>query len=139
MSSVDRSSYNIWVAICKRRDPNAPIHWMILMGHPGADRCTWFHSTGYPGNYVVQIETGKRIDSWSFETKHFICRIPASYREIVWDQAERIPAQSCQCWASYLLLRLERRHLVPCGTYEHWVHYHMTSRREDRGPGCLCR
>jgi hypothetical protein len=139
MTSVDQSSYNIWVAICKQHDPDGPIYWMILMGHPGADRCTRFPSTGYPGEYEVQIEADKRIDIWSLESKHFICRIPASYGEIVWDEAEAIPAQSCQCWVSYLLFRLEQRYLVPYGTYEHWVHFHMTSHREDWGPGCLYR
>lgn len=137
-NSVDRTTFDIWLAICKRTHPRNPIHWMIMMGHPGSDRCTRFHSTGYPGHYEVQMDTDRRHDSWSIESKHFICRIPAAYGDVVWQEAEAIPAQSCQCWASYLLLRLERRYMVPCGTYEHWVDYHMTSRREDKGPGCLC-
>jgi hypothetical protein len=60
MDSVHRSCYDIWLAFCKQRGPDAPIHWMLLMGHPGADRCTRFHSTGSPGNYDVQINRGRR-------------------------------------------------------------------------------
>lgn len=49
------------------------------------------HSTGSPGNYKAQIEAGKRLDSWSLESKRLICQIPASFGDTVWDEAEAIP------------------------------------------------
>jgi hypothetical protein len=71
-NSVDRTTFDIWLSICKRTHPRNPIHWMIMMGHPGSDRCTRFHSTGYPGHYEVQMNTDKRLDSWSIESKHYL-------------------------------------------------------------------
>jgi hypothetical protein len=137
MSRMGRAHYDLFLAICKEQFPSGPIHWMIMMVHPGAQRCIWLHCVGSPGGRELLIEPNKRFDSWSIERTFFLSRIPASAGRMVEQQARAIPPQSCQYWAVYLVLRLERRGMVPHGSYGHWRH-HITHRREDMGPGCLC-
>ncbi|KAJ5776938.1 hypothetical protein N7520_000184 [Penicillium odoratum] len=141
MAYVDRSHYDVYLAVCYPDIdyPEWPVHWIILLHNPGSERCTYFHSATEDGGYRYLQEPDKRFDSWGIETMDFLARIPASEFATVQREALAVPAQSCQCWSSYLIFRLQRLGLVPDGTYEHWRDYHMTSRRLDLGPGgCSC-
>ncbi|KAJ5478334.1 hypothetical protein N7530_003843 [Penicillium desertorum] len=100
----------LYVQICKPQD--TVVHWMIAMKYPDADRCTRLHSIGYMGNRTLAIEHDKRFDSDSVETTHYLGRIHVSESTIVEMEAEKIPPQSCQLWACYLILRLERKGLL---------------------------
>ncbi|KAJ5109018.1 hypothetical protein N7456_005693 [Penicillium angulare] len=136
MPDIDYTCYDLYIAIFRQKG-DAPVHWALLMAHPGAVRCTWFHTVGCPGYYERAVEPAKHFDSWSIEEKHFVAQIPSSQEETVFEQAAAIPAQSCQCYVSYLIFRLEQRDLIEAGTYEYWRDNYVESRREGRGPGCL--
>ncbi|KAJ6189143.1 hypothetical protein N7519_004051 [Penicillium mononematosum] len=100
----------LYVQICKPHD--TVVHWMIAMKYPDADRCTRLHSIGYMGNRTLSIEHDKRFDSDQVETTHYLGRIRVSESTTVEMEAEKVPLQSCQLWACYLILRLERKGLL---------------------------
>ncbi|KAJ5840231.1 uncharacterized protein N7525_005419 [Penicillium rubens] len=104
----------LYLQICKPN--NTVVHWMIAMKYPDADRCTRLHSTGYMGNRTLLIEPDKRFDSDAVETTHYLGRFRASESTTVETEAEKVPLQSCQLWACYLILRLERKGLLQEGT-----------------------
>ncbi|KAJ5264281.1 hypothetical protein N7505_008202 [Penicillium chrysogenum] len=103
----------LYLQICKPN--NTVVHWMIAMKYPDADRCTRLHSTGYMGNRTLLIEPDKRFDSDAVETTHYLGRFRASESTTVETEAEKVPLQSCQLWACYLILRLERKGLLQEG------------------------
>ncbi|OQE13655.1 hypothetical protein PENFLA_c045G08119 [Penicillium flavigenum] len=100
----------LYLQICKPHD--TVVHWMVAMKYPDADRCTRLHSIGYMGNRTLAIEDDKRFDSDSVETTHYLGRICVSESTTVEMEAEKVPLQSCQLWACYLILRLERKGLL---------------------------
>jgi hypothetical protein len=102
---------------------------------PGATRGIRLHSTGYKGNRRLSIEPDKRFNSWQVEDTHYLGIIPADDRIIVPKEAEKIPLQSCQLWACYLMLRLERKGLLRKGTFDHYMHCYKHKFLEDYGPG----
>jgi len=132
----DHSLYDIYVAFGRQQFPEDPVHWLIVLVHPGSDRCMRLHCEGWPGRWEVAIESNKRFESWWIETKFYIGRIPAEAGTIVEEELKAIPPQSAQIWVLYALLCLEKRELVPVGTYEHWKSIHVgTPSDEDFGPG----
>ncbi|KGO66583.1 hypothetical protein PITC_079830 [Penicillium italicum] len=133
---IDRNDYRkLYVQICKQGDPDGPIHWMIAMKYPGSDRCTRLHSTGCMGDRRLDIEYDKRFDSRSVESTHFLGEIRGGDSAIVEEEARKIPLQSCQLWACYLMLRLERRGLLEEGNYNHFMHCYKHSFVEHYGSG----
>ncbi|KAJ5963430.1 uncharacterized protein N7479_003306 [Penicillium vulpinum] len=131
---IDPDYRDIYVQICKPGG-NGAIHWMIVIKWPGADRGTRLHSVGSKGNRQLSIESDKRFDSASVETTHYLGQIYASESPIVRSEAKRIPLQSCQLWACYLILRLERKGLLQNGLYDHYMNCYSHRRDEDYGPG----
>jgi hypothetical protein len=138
MPRVDRQHLDIYWITCKQPTPDTPVHRMIGMVHPGADRCTWLHCEGSPGSRRLVIEANRRFNSWSIESKSFLARVHVSAARTVEDQARAIPLQSCRFWAMYLILRIERTGLVPSGTYDRLRRrYGNPPSHEDYGPGAL--
>lgn len=131
----DRDEYELYVQICYPGSDGVTIHWMIAMRHPGSDRCTRLHSTGCMGDRTLSIEPNMRFDSRSVEHTHFLGKIERRDKDIVMMEAEQIPLQSCQLWACYLMLRLERKGLLERKTYKHYMHCYPHNRVEDYGPG----
>ncbi|KAJ6163335.1 hypothetical protein N7497_003314 [Penicillium chrysogenum] len=125
----------LYLQICKPN--NTVVHWMIAMKYPDADRCTRLHSTGYMGNRTLLIEPDKRFDSDAVETTHYLGRFRASESTTVETEAEKVPLQSCQLWACYLILRLERKGLLQEGQYDHYMNCYTHRREEDYGPGTM--
>lgn len=120
MSQVDTAHYDIYVAFGRQQFPCDPVHCLVMMGHPGAARCSRFHCEGWPGRWQPAIESDKGFESWWIKSKYFVAQIPAEAGPIVEEQARRIPPQQAGLWACYLLLRLEKKGLIPEGTYQHW-------------------
>jgi hypothetical protein len=137
MATVDRHHFDLVLAICQPQTPEYPVHWMMMMRHPGADRCTWLHCEGSRGDRKTEIEEGKRYDSWGIDTTHFLCRILASMGIAVVQEALALPKQSCRWWVLYLMLRLEDKGLMPLGTFERWEKHRRTGSTENFGTGCL--
>lgn len=133
MSVVD---YELHLAICKPDFLNRR-HWLIVMIEPGASRGTYLHCTGNVGDRRTEIEPNRRFKSWKFEKTYHLSTVLSDAASVICQQALAIPPQSCSCWVVYLIFRLERRSLVPHGTYDHWRR-RVTHRMEDLGPGCYC-
>ncbi|KAJ5613837.1 hypothetical protein N7528_007491 [Penicillium herquei] len=115
MAEVDTSTLDVYVAFCKRRG-NHPLHWMIMLVHPGSDRCTWYHVVGGPTQgrpYEPKIEANKRVDSTGISSKQWICQIAASGSNL-----EKIKAATKAVPAQYfeVLGILEGKEIVPSGT-----------------------
>ncbi|KAJ5975022.1 hypothetical protein N7481_008729 [Penicillium waksmanii] len=134
MSQVDQTHYDVYVAFGRKQFLCDPVHSLIIMSHPGAERCIRLHCEGWPGYWKPAIESNKRFQSWWIESKDLVAQIPASAGPIVEQEARAIPAQSSGLWASYLLLRLEKKGLIPEGIYEHWRdQLHIPATDEDVG------
>ncbi|KAJ5360107.1 hypothetical protein N7517_009298 [Penicillium concentricum] len=131
--SIDRTHRELYVQICYEVE-NA-VHWMIIMRHPGDERCIRLHSTGCMGDRTYSVEDDMRFDSHSVASTHYLGTIHEADSWIVEREAEKIPLQSCQLWAFYLILRLERNGLIKDGQYKHFMNCYKHSRREDYGPG----
>ena len=82
------------------------------------------------------IEPNKRFDSPSFCCKYYLGTIPVELGIEVSRQANRIPPQNCQYWALYLILRLERRRILPRGSFDAWSGS-ITELWGDQGAGDL--
>ncbi|KAF4998913.1 hypothetical protein FGRMN_2844 [Fusarium graminum] len=114
-------SFVMWVAICKDQG-RAARHWILMLSEGDSNRATWYHSTGGPTQgkpYQVSIDT-KRLDSHGVEFHHRVCKISAKDKNKVKAAAYRAPAKSCQMWFVDVLGDLEKRGIVPEGTWEHW-------------------
>lgn len=132
--TVDYNHLQIYIAICKPMD-NGWVHWMVLLVHPFAKRCTYLHCIGAPGNRDLAIEDDKRFDSWSIEKYKYIATIPVSSRRAVLREAWKVPLQSCQLWVCYLMFRLERKGLVKEGIFDHFMYMYNHRMTENLGPG----
>ncbi|KAJ5474723.1 hypothetical protein N7475_004289 [Penicillium sp. IBT 31633x] len=132
-TEFDYNTLDLYVQICYPE--HGAVHWLIYMGCPGADRGTRFHSTGCYGQRKFSVEHNMRFESRSVEQTHYLGRIHESEGRIVSSEAAKIPLQSCQTWACYLILRLERKGLLEAGTYNHYMHCYPHRREEDFGPG----
>ncbi|KAJ5316639.1 hypothetical protein N7508_001147 [Penicillium antarcticum] len=137
MPHVDLGRLELFLTICKRKTPDDPIHWMIMLRHPGAERCTWLHCTGVRGDRETEIEENKRYSSWGIDTKDWLVAIPAQYGPEVIQEARALPKQSCRWWSLYLILRLEIKGLMPQGTFKEWEKHRRTGSTENFGTGCL--
>ncbi|KAJ5292865.1 uncharacterized protein N7443_008818 [Penicillium atrosanguineum] len=137
MLHIDRDYVDIYWINCKQ-STNGNTHRIIGLFNPGADRGAWYHCQGSPGAREPTYDYEKRLDSWSFESKQLISRIPTTVVNEVVQQAESIPPQDCGTWAMYLILRLEWEGLVPVGNYEKLKNsYGCLHNDEDLGPGAM--
>jgi hypothetical protein len=139
MPRVDFTHYELWLAQCKITTPTEFVHWMLLMVHPGDNRCFWCHSVNESGqerDYDMLIEPNRRFDSWSFHDKFFLGIFPTELGRVVSQEAYKVPPQNCQYWALYVILRLERRGLLSEGLYREWIGQ-VSECWGDEGPGDL--
>ncbi|KAJ5199412.1 hypothetical protein N7491_000032 [Penicillium cf. griseofulvum] len=130
---IDYDHCELYVQICYPQ--NDAVHWLIFMKYPGAEHGTRFHSTGWMGNRELSIETNKRFDSQAVESTQYLGTIHETDSYQVHRESEKIPLQSCQLWACYLILRLERKRLLKKGTYDHYMNCYEHSMGEHYGPG----
>ncbi|OQE29577.1 hypothetical protein PENSTE_c002G04372 [Penicillium steckii] len=138
MSEGDQTQYNIYVGYARQQFPADPVHWLIIVVHPGADLSVRLHCEGWPGRWEVSMETNKRFQSHWIECKFLVGNIPAEKGLIVTEELKLIPPQTSQIWVLHALLRLEWRGLVPAGTYDHWKSIRVSDPSdEDLGPGPL--
>lgn len=121
-------SEELFVAVCHRRADGGPRHWMIVLHPPGSRNCTWFHVVlDEMGEYHLQIQAGKRFDSFGIEYKQYVQIIDQKNLRKVQAAAQAVPMQRCQLWTVEVLGKLERKGLVPEGT----AHY-FASQVEER-------
>ncbi|CAG8934790.1 unnamed protein product [Penicillium salamii] len=132
--AVDYNHLEIFIAICK---PNSIgwIHWIVLLVHPNAMRCTWIHCTGRPGDRKFSVDENKRFDSWGIEYHKYIGTVTTCKYDSILREAGKIPLQSCQLWACYLLYRLERKRYIKEGTFDHYMYDYTHRMNENYGPG----
>ncbi|KAJ5836308.1 hypothetical protein N7447_002334 [Penicillium robsamsonii] len=130
---IDYKHRELYVQIC--HEDEGAIHWLIFMKYPGDERGMRLHSVGCMGHRQLAIEDDKRFDSYTVASTHYLGTIHEADSWIVEREAEKIPLQSCQLWACYLILRLERKRLLEDGKYKHFMNCYKHSRREDYGPG----
>jgi hypothetical protein len=130
---IDYDHCELYLQICYPQDD--AVHWLIFVKCPGADRGVRLHSTGCYGQRSLSIEPDKRFDSRAVESTHYLGRMTASESVIVPVEAKKIPLQSCQTWACYLMLRLERQGLLKRGNFDHFMNCYPHRREEDFGIG----
>ncbi|KAM0350589.1 hypothetical protein ACHAPU_003073 [Fusarium lateritium] len=121
-TTASMDSYVMWLAICKDRGTGGNRHWILMLSEGDSNRATWYHSTGGPTQgkpYKVCIDR-KRLDSHGVDTHHRICEISAKDKNKVKAAAHRAPAKRCQRWVVEVLGDLEKREIVPEGTWELW-------------------
>ncbi|KAM0216567.1 hypothetical protein ACHAPQ_009487 [Fusarium lateritium] len=116
------ASFDMWLAVCKDRGTGGPRHWILMLSEEGSDRATWYHSTGGPTqgkSYKVDIDT-KRLHSHGVENHYLVSKFAAKDKNKVKSAAQRAPAKFCQRWVVDVLMDLEKRSLVPAGTWQQW-------------------
>ncbi|KAJ5761551.1 hypothetical protein N7533_003590 [Penicillium manginii] len=119
-AQVDQTQYQIWVATGRKQLSVDPIHRLIIMNHPRAEKCVWFHCEGWSGYWIPRIEPDMPLQNYWVESKIFVANIPASAGPTIEKEARKIPDQNSGLWVAYLLLRLQGEGLLPKGTYEKW-------------------
>ncbi|UZP38703.1 hypothetical protein NXS19_006519 [Fusarium pseudograminearum] len=137
------TSLNLYVAICKDRDTSHARdtgharHWMLVMVEEGSSsQATWYHCTGGPTQgkpYSVVIEQ-KPFDSKGIEKYHPIGEI--SSKNKIKAAAQRIPGLFCQRWVVNVLGDLEKRGIVPEGTWSDWYVAMEVDPYSDDGAPC---
>ncbi|KAJ6031552.1 hypothetical protein N7540_002284 [Penicillium herquei] len=135
MQAIDTSSLDIYVAFGQRRG-NDTLHWILMLAHPGSDRCTWYHVIGGPTQgrpYEPKIEANKRVHSFGISSKQWISRVSASEINKIKAATKAVPLQRCQRWTTEVLGVLERKGLVPSGTRDHFYNQIEPSRYEQTG------
>ncbi|OAX77472.1 hypothetical protein ACJ72_08228 [Emergomyces africanus] len=113
------STLDVWVAFCNRRNAGETQHWIFILATPGSLIGTWYHVTGGPtlgAGYALQIQAGKRLDSFGISSRTLVCQISANDINKVRAAAQAVPLQRCQRWTVALLDRLEQRGVLPPGT-----------------------
>jgi hypothetical protein len=115
-------SFDMWLAVCKDRGTGGARHWILILSEEGSDRATWYHSTGGPTQgkpYKVDIDS-KRLRSHCIEKRHFVGKVTIKDKNKVESAVQRAPAKFCQRWVVDVLGDLEKRCIVPEGTWEQW-------------------
>ncbi|KAF5231140.1 hypothetical protein FAUST_9446 [Fusarium austroamericanum] len=133
------SSPNLYVAFCKDRGTGNPRHWILVMAEEGSSsQTTWYHSTGGPTQdkpYSVVIEQ-KPFDSRGIEKYHLIGEISPKDKNKIKAAAQRTPAMRCQRWVVNVIEDLEKRSIVPEGTWSNWhVSIEVAPYSGDGAPG----
>lgn len=106
---------------------------------PGSNESTWYHFTGGPTQqmgYTLQMQGGKRLNSFGTASRTFVCTIPASETNKVKAAAKAVPLQRCQRWTVALLGRLEQKGLVPPDTSAEWEsRVEISPHEQQQNPG----
>ncbi|CAG8086928.1 unnamed protein product [Penicillium olsonii] len=131
---IDYDHRELYLQICHPETDGA-VHWLIFMVCPGASRGTRLHSTGCQGQRRLSMELDKQFDSRSVKTSHYLGKIHVRDSIIVPKEAEKIPLQSCQLWACYLILRLELKGLLQAGLFDLYMYSYKHRMNENYGPG----
>ncbi|KAI2631351.1 hypothetical protein GGS26DRAFT_591234 [Hypomontagnella submonticulosa] len=116
------ATLELYVAICKEHTPGANRHWILMLVPKGPQHGTWYHVTRRPntnGSYELEIQM-KPVNSFGIESHHYICSIEQKHINKVKSSAQKIPLQRCQLWTVNVLEDLEKKSLVPQGTYNAW-------------------
>lgn len=108
---------SIYVGFGQRRSQGDPLHWIFMYAPEGEEElCTWLHVTGSPkDSYQLQIQAGKRLNSFGISKKKLIGRIKATDEGRIKGVAKTIPMQRCQRWTTALVAKLEQKGLLPPG------------------------
>ncbi|CAI7663049.1 unnamed protein product [Penicillium bialowiezense] len=81
------------------------------------------------------IDEDMDFDDSSIAEHNYIATIPVSARYTVIREAMKLPLQSCQPWACYLIFRLEQKGLVKSGTFDHYMYNYRHLMTENLGAG----
>lgn len=112
----------IYVAYGQRRG-KAALHWIILARPDGGMACTYYHVTGGPTQgtpYKIEIQDSKRFDSNGIASTHLVGNIKASDRNKLKASCKNFQPMFCQRWVVEVLGDMERKGLLPSGTYTTW-------------------
>lgn len=131
---VDLNHLQIYLAICKPSE-SGWVYWIIILVHPYDMRCTYLHCSGQPGDREFIIDEDMDFDDSSIAEHNYIATIPVSARYTVIREAMKLPLQSCQPWACYLIFRLEQKGLVKSGTFDHYMYNYRHLMTENLGAG----
>ncbi|KAK3680653.1 hypothetical protein B0T22DRAFT_445218 [Podospora appendiculata] len=101
------SLLNLTLAVCKPHGSGGARHWMHILAEDGAKNGTWYHSTGGPHDPGQATPAPHGVVASSD-----INKVKAS--------AQKIQAKFCQRYCVDVLGDLERKGLVPSGTYDTW-------------------
>ncbi|KAM0244529.1 hypothetical protein ACHAP5_006211 [Fusarium lateritium] len=113
------SFFDGWLAVRKDRDTG---HWTLMLSKEGSDQATCYHSTGGPAkgkSYKVDISTN-RLPNHGVEWHPFVGKVLEKDKNKVMSAVQSSPARFCQSRILDALADLEKRSLVPEGTWEHW-------------------
>jgi hypothetical protein len=93
-----------------------------MMAEEGSSQATWYHSTGGPtqGKAYSMVIEQKRFNSHGVERHVFIGQIASKDENKLKAAAQRTPGLFCQRWVVNVLGDLEKRNIVPQGTYANW-------------------
>ncbi|KAG8672457.1 hypothetical protein FPOAC2_05847 [Fusarium poae] len=133
------SSQNLYVATCKDRGTGGARHWILIMAEEGYLQATWYHSTGGPtqGKPYSAVIENKRFRSHGIEKCDFIGQISSKDKNKIKSAAQRTPARFCQRWVVNVLGALEKRGIVPEGTWSDWLAaMEVDPYSEDGAPVC---
>lgn len=131
---IDYDRLQIYLAICKPNHHGWD-YWMIILVHPFDMQCTYLHCSGGPGDREFFIEEDMRFDDRTIAEHKYIGTILASSRPTVIHEARKLPLQSCQPWACYLIFRLEQKGFVKSGTFDHYMYEYRHLMTENLGAG----
>ncbi|GKU11777.1 hypothetical protein FLAG1_02368 [Fusarium langsethiae] len=116
------TSLNIYVATCKDRGTGGARHWILIMAEEGSSQATWYHSTRGPTQgkpYSVVIKQ-KRPNSHGIGKRDFIGQISSKDKNKIKSAAQRTPGLFCQRWVVNVIGDLEKRGVIPQGTWSDW-------------------
>lgn len=110
----------VYIGFGQRRSEDEPLHWIFMYAPEGEEEiCTWIHVTGSPkSGYQLQIQAGKRLNSFGISRKQPIGKIPATEEGRIKGIAKTIPMQRCQRWTTALVAKLEEKGFLSKGVAE---------------------
>lgn len=93
-------------------------HWLISLQSPGADQCTWIHSTGGPTqnrDYERSIQADKDVNSRQIAFTSLQGTVSPQDIDAVVEAAKSIEPQQCQMYVVAVVAALEKKGLLPEG------------------------
>ncbi|BCS25402.1 uncharacterized protein APUU_50113S [Aspergillus puulaauensis] len=109
---------NIYVAWGKSHEYRHQPHWALLVAPLGDIKCTAYHITGGPEEYIHDMEIGKTLYDSSLTYLHKIACIPAEKQKLVYRATQDVAPQRCHTWLVDVLAELEWEGLLWPGLTE---------------------
>jgi hypothetical protein len=116
-------SYQICVGFAQREHEEVR-HWILLLVSPEEDTCMYCHIVGDPGRgegYRLEVQSNRIVNGTNISGFEIVGEIQERDKDEFIGAVVSIRPRFSQRWVVRVICELQRRQLLPSGTFESWL------------------